>query len=224
MTTNTHIIYQYCERLSTDVWAEPFNAVTNLAFILAAVMLIPPLVRSRASMIRTADIVLLVGLLFAIAIGSLLWHTLATAWAELADVIPILLFILLYLLSFLYRIAKLNTPQVLGWFGLFLVVNSGLTIFIPANSLNGSIFYLPAFIALILIGLYARHIQHTAAHRWLLSGAIFGLSIVLRSLDKIVCPSWPTGSHFLWHILNAYVLYSVTLALMNSLQPIEDNG
>jgi hypothetical protein len=32
------------------------------------------------------------------------------------------------------------------------------------------------------------------------------LSLVFRSLDEIVCPAVPLGTHFLWHILNAVML------------------
>jgi hypothetical protein len=35
---------------------------------------------------------------------------------------------------------------------------------------------------------------------------IFSLSLFFRSIDGAVCPAWPAGTHFLWHILNALVL------------------
>ena len=86
----TRPIDAYCERPGPAYWAEPVNALTNLAFILAVLILWP----------RTAGLPLaraLSGLLFSIGIGSFLFHTLATAWAGTADTAPIGLFILTYL-------------------------------------------------------------------------------------------------------------------------------
>ena len=74
---------QYCERTGAGFWAEPVNAMTNLAFLVAAV-----------------------------GVGSFLWHTFATPWAEWADVIPIGLFIAVFLASFLRRVAGLRWSAV----------------------------------------------------------------------------------------------------------------
>lgn len=167
---------------------------------------------------RAFDIVLLIGLLFAIGIGSFLWHTLAAPWTEWADVIPILLFISLYLLSFLFRVARLNALQILGWFVLYHLFNSGLQSFLPADTLNGSIFYLPTLMVLILIGIYTRRSLHPSANRLLMAGILFAVSIVFRTLDLTLCPFWATGTHFIWHIINAYVLYTLSMALIVTLQ------
>jgi hypothetical protein len=44
--------------------------------------------------------------------------------------------------------------------------------------------------------------------------AVFVVSIVFRSIDNAVCPVLPLGTHFLWHCLNAYVLYLLLCAAM----------
>ena len=82
----------YCERQSPAYWAEPVNALTNLAFLIAAAALwrrSPGLPLARA----------LCGLLFAIGIGSFLFHTHANALTGTMDVAPILLFILVYIFA-----------------------------------------------------------------------------------------------------------------------------
>ena len=38
---------------------------------------------------------------------------------------------------------------------------------------------------------------------------LFLLSLTFRTLDRAVCPVWPLGTHALWHILNAGVLYAL---------------
>ena len=75
----------YCERLDATYWAEPGNAVTNAAFVLAAIWMWRrsggvPLARALAA------------ILFAIGVGSYLFHTHAQVWAAIADVVPIALF------------------------------------------------------------------------------------------------------------------------------------
>ena len=80
----------YCERVHPGFWAEPVNAATNLAFVVAAAVMWR----------RTAGLPLgraLSAMLAAIGVGSSLFHTVATLWASLADTAPIAGFILLYL-------------------------------------------------------------------------------------------------------------------------------
>ena len=71
----------YCERLAPGLWAEPWNAVTNLAFVLAAIW-----VWRRGG---DVPVRVLAAILFVIGIGSGLFHTFATRWAGVADVLPI---------------------------------------------------------------------------------------------------------------------------------------
>src|SRR3546814_10308990 len=86
----------YCERLGPCLWAEPLNAFTNLAFIVAGIVLVAALRRAGPAVRRDPAMLGLVLLLFVIGIGSGLFHTFAVAWAALPDVIPVALFILLY--------------------------------------------------------------------------------------------------------------------------------
>ncbi len=88
----TRTIDSYCERVGAGLWAEPVNAATNLAFLLAALFM--------ARRLRGADLPLaraLTLLLALIGVGSLLFHMAAQVWAALLDVVPIGVFTLLYL-------------------------------------------------------------------------------------------------------------------------------
>ncbi|MEW8428994.1 MAG: hypothetical protein G8D61_04715, partial [gamma proteobacterium symbiont of Ctena orbiculata] len=76
-------ITDYCERIDDSFWAEPLNAATNLVFLFAAAAQIRALRQSAEPIRRLWDLWALTGLLAAIGIGSFLWHTFATAWAEL---------------------------------------------------------------------------------------------------------------------------------------------
>ncbi|MGB5260812.1 MAG: ceramidase domain-containing protein [Gammaproteobacteria bacterium] len=79
----------YCERLDSTLWSESINAATNLSFIIAALVLWRQATRCAS---LTAGIGLLTGLMVAMGIGCGLFHTFATGWAQLLDILPILLF------------------------------------------------------------------------------------------------------------------------------------
>lgn len=99
----------YCERISAAFWAEPLNAVSNLAFILAALWgWIEAKRRDRLDPM-TMVLILLAGM---IGVGSFLFHTFANAWSSLADVIPIWTFVLLFVLVALRRVAGIRPGRI----------------------------------------------------------------------------------------------------------------
>lgn len=190
----------YCERTDLTLWSEPVNAVTNAAFIIAALIMI----------FRTRDVAgarWLCVILLAIGVGSFLFHTTATAWAALADTAPIGLFILLYLF--------LVNRDVVGWplWGVVL----GTLAFIPYAALVVPVvnqipffaisnFYWTVPLLLVIYGIWLRRRVPETARGLLIGAAILSSSITLRSLDEILCPVWPIGTHFGWHVLNAIML------------------
>src|SRR5262249_36225487 len=79
-------VFLYCERgRSETLFAEPFNAASNAAFLLAALVVLLLLLR-RPKEIRSADHFLLIALVFVIGLGSLALHKTRIV---LAGVIPI---------------------------------------------------------------------------------------------------------------------------------------
>ena len=78
----------YCERVDPGYWSEPVNAITNAAFVLAAVFMWR---RSAGVPLARA----LCAVLALIGLGSYLFHTHAQVWAAIADVEPIAVFIML---------------------------------------------------------------------------------------------------------------------------------
>src|SRR5918993_1114655 len=83
----------YCERTDPSFWSEPLNAVSNAAFLVAALAAAP--IRRRAGS-RDWGSLFLILVTAAVGIGSFLFHTLATRWSLLADVVPIAIFIYSY--------------------------------------------------------------------------------------------------------------------------------
>lgn len=193
----------YCERTSAAFWAEPVNALTNLAFLLATLWAFR---RWRARGGGDRATLALIGLVGVIGVGSFLFHTFANRWSALADVLPIALFIFGFFTLALRRLVGLSWPLTL--LGLLAFVAFDQLAAPRAEPILGSSdAYLPALLALYGIGLWLVLIGRRAAGRGLLgAGAVFTLSLLFRMADGAVCPYWPLGTHFLWHGLNALTL------------------
>jgi Ceramidase len=235
MTLGEHL-FLYCERgTSTALSAEPINAVSNVAFILAALLGLQ-LLEWRPREQQTSDHFLLIGLVALIGIGSFAFHLFATQETELLDVIPIAIFTLVYLGFALNRF--LGVPP--GWTILLVI---GFTALLGAATqvrcwdggvglagpdvqgakpcLNGSVFYLPALGALIVVGLLLEERRHRAAPYVLWAAAIFAVSLTLRSLDMALCDKLllegqKVGTHAAWHVLNALALFLLLRASLEA--------
>ena len=96
MNLSEHV-FLYCERGTNEaLLAEPLNAASNISFLLAALAALVLLLR-RPREERSADQSLFIALVFLIGLGSLSFHLLADRASLLADVIPINVFMLVYL-------------------------------------------------------------------------------------------------------------------------------
>ena len=91
----------YCERLNPEFWAEPVNAITNLAFVAAGVW---AFLYARARSVLDPAIIGLSILSSCIGVGSFLFHTFAVQWAGIADVGSIALFMIAGMLIGLRRL------------------------------------------------------------------------------------------------------------------------
>ena len=199
----------YCERLGPGLLAEPVNAVTNGAFLIAAWW-----IQARARRLGVSGdhgIAGLTALAVAIGVGSTVFHTVATPLALLADVVPILLFQLLFLWLYLRRRTAVGAAGALLVVALFLLAT--LASRSAPQVLNGSLAYYGPTL-LVLLGLGWRELRQRQRPQLLLTGAVLSLSLLLRSIDQLVCPWLPIGTHLFWHLLNAVVLALAAAALM----------
>jgi hypothetical protein len=207
----TRAVDLYCERTDPSFWSEPANALTNLAFLVAAALIVRAW---RDAGPLPADARVLAALVALIAVGSFLFHTLATVWAGWLDVIFILAFIYVFFARFLARVAGWGLKGVaLGLAGYFLF-SRAVTWPFPPGSLNGSYSYFPALLALAGLAGWAWRLKHRSAGRLAAAAGVFVGSLVLRSIDQSQCAAWPLGTHFVWHGLNAVVLYLAATALV----------
>ena len=198
----------YCERIDASFWSEPFNAITNLAFLLAAYWLFKQ-TRRVHQWGQDGSVTFLTIILFLIGVGSFLFHTIATRWAGVADVLPIFIFIMTYVYVALRRF--------FGWSWWMAILGPvALMVQTPvygALGLGGTAGYLPALAGLLVLGASSFRADREVARSLLLTAALFGISLSLRSIDELLCRQNPLGTHWLWHCLNALTLYRVTRIL-----------
>lgn len=222
-------IYSYCERAGQPhFWAEPFNAVTNAAFLIAALAAAFVLWRERKGEARGSEAAL-IALVAMMGVGSFLFHTYATRWASWADKAPIGIFMLAYLVYALRRYFKAPWLVALMGLGLFvwsLKLAGGVTCdtagLLPLTAqhakscLNGTAGYLPAFGVLLLMGVVLAALRDPVSPYLLSAAAVFSLSMAFRTLDWELCDvtvfmGRGRGTHALWHVLNATTLYLLVL-------------
>jgi len=200
----------YCERTDPGFWAEPLNAVSNAAFLVAAALIVR---HCRARGTIAPDARLLAALVALVGAGSFLFHTFATVWAGWLDVLFILAFIYAFLACFLARVAGWGWMAIAGGLAGYWLAARAITAPFPAGALNGSTDYLPPLAALAVLAVWARVRRHPAAARLAAAAGLFAVSIGFRTVDLVGCAAWPHGTHAVWHGLNAAVLWLATTGL-----------
>lgn len=154
-------VFNYCERgADPSFWAEPVNAVSNGAFLVAAVLAI-------------------------------------VAFLYMGSVAP----------SFICS----GYPAA-----------NGAARAEPC--FNGSLGYAPALATLFIIGGILVWRGTPAGRKLLAAGAVFALSVLLRTIDREVCTSTHVlgqlrGTHAFWHLLNAVTLYFLLRAAIERDRP-----
>lgn len=203
----------YCERLGPGLLAEPVNLISNAGFLVAGAWALGRC-RRLGLELRHWDIWVLSLLMLAVGIGSASWHSFHTAWAETLDKLPILVFIHVYLYSFLHRQAGMNPAVAVIVTALFFGASKGYNALVDPGLLNGSVFYAPALVA--LAALVAWSYAAAAPARRVMAAALLVLitSLVFRTVDGEACASTPVGTHFVWHLLNALLLGMLVAVVM----------
>lgn len=198
----------YCERVSVGFWAEPVNALTNLAFIAAGVLLF----RTKQPPARLLGLIIMT-----IGLASFLFHTFANRLTGFLDV----LFIGVYLVTYAWlwpkwvmraghairalSVAALLLAIALASWSVLQLKAFGLTL--PPGA------YLGAWLYIIVLATIPSS-NHTKARKWLWATAgLFLVSMSMRQLDMPLCASLG-GTHWIWHLLNAAVLYASAKALL----------
>lgn len=212
----------YCERQGSGLWAEPLNAVSNLAFPLAALW--GWIVARRIGCLTPVVMVLLV-LAALIGGGSAAFHIYANHWSEYSDVVPIWSFVALYTLAAVSLVGGVPPGRVLK---IGAVVATAVVVVLlattgddgsgaAADPLNGSGQYVPALVALLVLSIVTLRRGHPIRF-WALGATLtFAVSLGFRTVDLAVCEGLPIGTHFLWHVLNGVLVALLMQGLIRTM-------
>lgn len=199
----------YCERCGPELTAEPLNTITNLSFFVAAWGIWKLIAPWRAAPIQYQ---ILCSLTIAIGIGSSMFHAFATRWSQMLDVVPIFAFEFVTIAFYLRYVARTGIAAIT-----IILVLFGLASFLMSpwqRSLNGSLMYAPAVIALAALGSY--HYCYCRKERsiLLIASGIFLVSLGFRTVDMSICDQFTHGTHFMWHLLNGAVVYLTSRSIV----------
>ena len=191
--------FYYCERTNLDFFSEPLNFFTNFAFIYCSIILF---LDKRVLDKRYTYI------MFCIGVGSLLFHSVPNYITGLLDVFFIMLFIFYYLKN-LYFALKINIyfSYLLSIIFIFFCYFFGQ--YFSGTYLSSSAYYFPILMHLYFLYFYFLFQKKNYYYhkRFINIPIIFSISLFLRTIDYHSCSLLLTGTHFIWHILNAIVLY-----------------
>jgi hypothetical protein len=203
----------YCERTSPAWNAEPLNAVSNIAFFIAA-WAAWRLQQQRPNAALRSSISTLCIIIAVVGAGSATFHTIATRWAEWADVIPILIFMIIYcwlILTVFFRWPVwLKILTTLLFFAATFYLESDEF----ERFLWGGAMYLPTFVFLTGAGIGIWRHDADAGMAFFAAAGLFVVSFAARTIDQPLCTALPVGTHYFWHIFNAIVLFLLVRTLI----------
>ncbi len=214
-TLQTHNL---CERGSDlGMWVEPLNTITSAGFLIAA-FLIFRMYKAHADYKdkRMWDVYFLNICMVFIGLSSIGFHMTPSYYTEIADTAFIVVFILVYFTSAMFRIVNLKKFAVVICFMAFVFTSKALVQLFP-NALNDSVGYLSSMGAIIFIAVYLNVKRRAAATSFMLASILGMVSLFFRVVDREVCDQLHIGTHFVWHTCNSILLFMLMKQLLRSI-------
>jgi hypothetical protein len=207
----------YCERTGPGPWAEPLDAVSNLAFLAAAALAMLAWRRTRP---RDVPLLLLAADAAAIGLGSLAFHVAPGPLTWAGDVWPIRLYALGHVWLALRRLGGAGRMTTLGGLVGLSTATTAATWAWPV-ALAGGAGYLPVLAALMLLGGWlawgpGAPERRAAGRAHLVAAASFAGALVFRIIDRPACAAFPAGTHFLWHLLAGLAVAVLLLTMIRT--------
>lgn len=212
----------YCERTEPGWFAEPLNTVTGLAYFIAAWQAWKQLERARWR--EQWDLHLLALLIALVGLSSVLWHASGMLWLFWLDVAAAVFFAVGYWSAFLFRVPGFGVAGLSLTWGL---TGAGLALFylfVPGATAGTTLGYLPMLVILAAALTLAVRVDRRLARDLVLATAVFGLALVLRALDPVLCDWAVVGTHWLWHLLTAGLLFVLVDGLLRHVRLREAQG
>jgi hypothetical protein len=201
----------YCERVGPGLLAEPLNAVSNISFLLAALAAWVLATRSGA---LSAGVRVLIALAASVGIGSILWHTYPTMLTLILDSVPILIFIIWFIWLYTRNVMGMRSLYAAACAAAFVL---GTFLALPfSDVLHGALVYTPGLIVTLALGVFQARERRVARFTLLAAAGVYLVALFFRTIDNEVCPVFPIGTHFLWHLLIGLVTYLAMRTLIQS--------
>ncbi len=201
----------YCERIDTTFFSEPMNLFSNLAFVIAGILILRRSAKAALPKPRR-DRSVLGGVAILVGFGSGLFHSIPNRLTQTADVLPIALYIILcvgyYFRQLQQKGVALATPITLC-LGLLCLLPLLARIGGFSGYLNNGEFYLGLAPAILLLSYY--EVDRARSRVLVVAALVFAAAFLARTLDPLVCQTFALGTHFLWHILAATVAFLMAL-------------
>lgn len=205
----------YCELPIWGTLFEPLNAISNLAFIVAAFFLWQ-LGRGVGEAQLRRQVMVLAVLIALVGVGSFLWHFFRTPWSLAADVIPIQLFLLTFtwfLLRGMHWSLQVRFGVFVGFVATSMFGGHIVGFLMPALASGGG--YAAALIFAFVLSYFIYLTDYQKGTYFFITLLIFSVSLLARQLDVPLCSTTHGhGLHLFWHILNGYVLYRFARTLV----------
>lgn len=213
--------YGVCERTVLGPLGEPLNVLSSFAFIIVAIAIFRHY-RTHEDLYQkwVWDIHFLTVNTFIIGVNSVLFHTFPSRFTELLDTIAIIMFIMVYFTSVLFRIGRCNIFQAIISLIAFVGFSHILVHQFP-KALNDSIGYLSSMIALIMIAVHLHLRARPSSSHFMFASLIGVVSLTCRIIDRELCEETAhLGTHFLWHCLNATLIYILLKQLVRNVNRV----
>jgi len=194
----------YCEGGNfLEFLAEPLNATSNVAFILVGFGIYKLLIKHRIQKVEYRVVLILI---FLIGFGSFFWHTTRNSFTLLLDAIPSALSFTLITYIFLSKLIK-NKAFAFLIAGLLLPSRFFISSIAPTDTISSLIRNSVNATVFLVIIAWSFKKYGRIAFEGLVVLSVYLTAIIMRGIDLQVCQTFPLGTHFLWHIMNALAVY-----------------
>lgn len=208
-------VINYCERAGEGIFSEPINLFTNIFLVAASFFAFKLLKEQNLLQKKYVALSALIGL---IGVGSGLWHSLRSPLTHALDFVPIYTFFILYL-YILFNLLTKNRLVALSSTIMYILAQVLLSAYFP-QLLNGSIRHIFNLGLVVGVLFWLKNKYQKVNYPLLTLFFTYATGVLFRSIDNVVCQSFPLGTHFVWHLAAAatcfYAIKSLVWITMNN--------
>jgi hypothetical protein len=192
--------FEYCELSRFGAITQPINVAGNLGFLILFFI--------SWYKIGMHGLTMSALLIF---IGSSLWHATLHPLGLVLDIVPILLWVIVYLWVISDKFIQKSWRILL--IVIFLISALIITKVTPDIIPMRSGIFVGGSIALLTASFFAYRFNRHYAFLLIQSCFLLTLAIIARLADLSFCDIIPIGTHWLWHLLSAFALIPLVTLL-----------